>query len=94
MSVTSAGNLKEQERQEQNRFASLFIVSPRRGLNGGRVDLNDLLTSNGALLSLLVHDTNVLSGPVIEIIELTIKGYKIGRTAYEIDSSLYNINAV
>ena len=66
MSVTSAGNLKEQERQEQNRFASLFNVSPRRGLNGATVDLNDLSTSNEALFSLLVHNTNVVSGPVIE----------------------------
>ena len=83
-------------------------MSPRKGLNRGRVDLNDLLTSNEALFSLLVHNTNVVSGPLIEsplikkkknekkkdIFELTIKGYKIGRTAYEIDSSLYNINAV
>ena len=66
MSVTSAGNLKEQERQEQNRFVSPFNVSPRRGLNKGRLDLNDLLTSNEELFSLLVHNTNVVSGPVIE----------------------------
>ena len=66
MPVTGAGNLKEQERQEQNRFASLFNVSPRRGLNAWRVDLNDLLTSNGEFFSLLVHNTNVASGPVIE----------------------------
>ena len=66
MSVTSAGNLKEQERQEQNRFASLFNVSPRRGLNWGRVDLNDLLTLNEELFSLLIHTTNVVSEPVIE----------------------------
>ena len=66
MSVTSARNLKEQEKQEQNRFASLFNVSPRRGLSGGRVVLNDLLTSNKELLSLLIHNTNVVSGPVIE----------------------------
>ena len=33
---------------------------------GGRVDLNDLLTSNEELLSLLLHNTNVVSGPVIE----------------------------
>ena len=66
MSVTSAGNLKE---QEQNRFASLFNVSPRGGGGGGlkyRVDLNDLLTSNEKLFSLPVHNTNVVSGPVIE----------------------------
>ena len=87
LSVTSAGILKEQERQEQNRFASLFNVSPRMELNRGRVDLNDLSTSNEALFSLLVHNTNVVSGPLIEsalikkkkktkkknIIELTIK---------------------
>ena len=66
MSVTSAGNLKEQERQEQNRFASLFNVSPRRGLNKGRLDLNDLLTLNEELFSPLVHNTNAVSGPVIE----------------------------
>ena len=64
MSLTSAGNSKEQERQEQNRFVSLFNVSPRKGLNKGRVDLNDLLTSNEELFSLLVHNTNVVSGPV------------------------------
>ena len=64
------------------------------------MDLNDLLTSNEALFSLLVHNTNVASGTDIEsaliektrrkknIIELMMKGYKIGRTAYEIDSSL------
>ena len=33
---------------------------------GGRVDLNDLVTSNEALFSLLVHNTNVVSLPVIE----------------------------
>ena len=66
MSVTSAGNLKERERQEQNRFASLFKVSPRSGLNKGRVDFNDLLTSNEELFSMLVHNTNVVSGSVIE----------------------------
>ena len=60
------GNLKEQERQEQNRFASLFSVSPRSGLNKGRVDLNDLLTSNEELFSMLIHTTNVVSEPVIE----------------------------
>ena len=65
----------------------------------GKVDLNDLLTSNEALLSLLVHNTNVVSGAVIEsalikkgkkgnIIELTMKGYKIGGAAYEINISL------
>ena len=96
MFVTSAGNLKEQERQEQNRFASLFNVLPRSGLNKGRVDLNDLLTSNEELFSLLVQNTNVVSGPVIEsplikkeedkkekktISELIMKGCKIGRTA-------------
>ena len=64
------------------------------------MDLNDLLTSNEELLSLLVHNTNVFSGPVIEsalikkkkrkkkIWELMMKGYKTDRTAYEIDSSL------
>ena len=64
------------------------------------MDLSDLLTSNEALFSLLVHNTNVVSGPGIEsaliektrrkknIIELMMKGYKIDRTAYEIDSSL------
>ena len=30
------------------------------------MDLNDLLTSNEELFSLLVHNTNVVSGPVIE----------------------------
>ena len=64
--VTSARNLKEQERQEQNRFPSLFNVLPRRGLNGGRVDLNNLLTSNEELFSPLIHYTNAVSGPVIE----------------------------
>ena len=63
MSVTSARNLKEQERQEQNRFASLFNVSPRRGLNKGRLDLNDLLTSNEELFSLFIHNTNVVHRP-------------------------------
>ena len=63
---SSAGDLKEQEMQEQNRFASLFIVSPKRGLSGGREDLNDLLTPNEELFSLLVHHTNVVSGQVIE----------------------------
>ena len=29
------GEAEAQERQKQNRFASLFNVSPRRGLNGG-----------------------------------------------------------
>ena len=66
LSVTSVGILKDQERQEQNRFASLFNVSPRKGLNRERVDLNDLLTSNEALFSLLVHNTNVVSGPLIQ----------------------------
>ena len=33
---------------------------------GVRVDLNDLLTSNEALFSLLLHNTNAVSGPVIE----------------------------
>ena len=67
---------------------------------GGRMDLNDLLTSNEASFSLLVHNTNAVSVPVIEsglikkrrkkkpIGELMMKGYKIGRTAYEIDSFL------
>ena len=64
------------------------------------MDLNDLLTSNEELFLLLVHNTNVVSGPVIEypfikkkrkekerktISELMMKGYKTGRTAYEID---------
>ena len=65
LSVTSAGNLKEQERQERNRFTSLLNVSPRSGSNKGRLDLNDWLTSNEELFSLLVHNTNVVSGPVI-----------------------------
>ena len=30
------------------------------------MDLNDLLTSNEELFSLLVHNANVVSGPVIE----------------------------
>ena len=62
----------------------------------GRVDLNDLLTSNEELFSVLVQNTNVVSGPVIEsplikkeekrkekktISELIMKGCKIGRTA-------------
>ena len=33
---------------------------------GGRVDLNDLLTLKRALFSLLVHNANVVSGPLIE----------------------------
>ena len=33
---------------------------------GGRMDLNDLLTSNEASFSLLVHNTNAVSVPVIE----------------------------
>ena len=33
---------------------------------GGGMDLNDLLTSNEALFSVLVHNTNAVSGPVIE----------------------------
>ena len=68
------------------------------------MDLNVLLTSNEELLSLHLHNTNVVSGPVIEsalikkkkrkkkmIWEFMMKGYKIGRTAYEIDSSLVQI---
>ena len=76
MSVRSAGNLKEQERQEQNNFASLFNVSPRRELDKGRLDLNDLLTSDEELFSLLVHNTNVVSGPVIESPFIKKKGKK------------------
>ena len=64
------------------------------------MDLNDLLTSNEVSFSLLVHNTNAVSGPVMEsglikkrrkkqaIGELMKKGYKIGRTAYEINSSI------
>ena len=32
---TRAGNLKVQEKQGKNIFASLFHVLPRKGLNGG-----------------------------------------------------------
>ena len=35
-------------------------------MGGRRMDSNDLLTSNEALFSLLVHNTNAVSGPAIE----------------------------
>ena len=44
-----------------------FQCVTKEGLNGGgRMDSNDLLTSNEALFSLLIHNTNAVSGPVIE----------------------------
>ena len=44
------GKFKGTGEAGKNTFASLFNVSPRRGLNKGRVDLNDLLTSKRGII--------------------------------------------
>lgn len=62
-SEKSAVYLKENERQERSKFVSLVNVSPKTGW-GGRVDLNVMALSKGKF-SLLVDNTNVVSGPVI-----------------------------